>query len=94
MNPHSTQILALIVASAWATGSGKGLKGRLLTPLCILAFMAAGLVLGFVASMRGTPASRGNMPVSMMIFIGVLTAIGCVLRNRRRSNQRWPFLAE
>jgi Ni/Fe-hydrogenase subunit HybB-like protein len=89
MNLHSIQILALILASAWAVASAKYPIGRLLTPLFILASMAAGLVLGFVSGMRETPASRGNMPVSMMIFIGLLTAIGYIFRNQSR-----PFTAE
>ncbi|HWO34531.1 MAG TPA: hypothetical protein VNO32_37540 [Candidatus Acidoferrum sp.] len=93
MNLHSTQILALIVAYVWAIARTKGAKGRLLALLFIDAFTAGGFALGFVISARGTAAIRDNTAISLMILLGAISAIGCLFRNRRRKNQKWPSLA-
>jgi hypothetical protein len=92
MNPHSTQVLALLVVSMWAIASAKGTKGRLLALLRIIAFMAGGFALGFVISMRGTVAIRDNSAITTMLFLGALGAIGCIFKNRSRS-QGSPFTA-
>jgi hydrogenase/urease accessory protein HupE len=94
VNLHSTQVLALIVVSLWATASAKGAKGRLLALLFIVAFMAGGFALGFVISASEAAAIRDNTAISLMILLGAISAIGCIFRNRRRSNQKWPFTGE
>ena len=52
MNSHLTQLLGLVVIAAWAILSAKGIKGRLLSLLTILAFMAVGLGTGFAVGAR------------------------------------------
>lgn len=84
MNSHSTQILGLVVIAAWAALSAKGTKRRLLTLATILGFMAGGLGVGFaISSWDGNAAIRGNAPISVMILLGVASALKCLLRNRR-----------
>jgi drug/metabolite transporter (DMT)-like permease len=90
MNPHSTQVLALIIVSMWAIAGTRGAKGRWLVLLFIVVLMIVCLTLGFVIGLHRTAAIRDDMAVSLMIFLGVIGAVGCVFRNRRRS-QSWPF---
>ncbi|HKN16970.1 MAG TPA: hypothetical protein VJX47_08510 [Candidatus Sulfotelmatobacter sp.] len=90
MNPHSTQILGLIVVSVWAIASAKGAKEKLLSLVTIVAFMAAALGIGLLSEVwSGNSAARGNMAINLMILLGVVSAIGCIFKNRRRGNQ--PF---
>ncbi|MGD1022909.1 MAG: hypothetical protein ABR880_09025 [Candidatus Sulfotelmatobacter sp.] len=95
MNPHSTQILGLIVVSVWAVASAEGAKGKLLNLVTIVAFMAAGLGIGLLPEVwSGNSAARGNIAISLMILLGVVSAIACIFKNRRRGNQKWPFAGQ
>jgi|GEM_PF-1517379 hypothetical protein len=83
MNSHLTQLLGLVVIAAWAILSAKGIKGRLLSLLTILAFMAVGLGTGFAVGARdGNLAIRSNAATSWMILLGAVSGFGCVIRNR------------
>jgi hypothetical protein len=91
MNPHSTQILGLVVIAAWAILSANKMKGRLLTLLAILAFMAGGLGVGFAIG-HGNAGIRGNAAISLMILLGAVSAIGCLVGNRRSRNKKNPLM--
>jgi hypothetical protein len=89
MNSHLTQILGLVVIAAWAILSAKGIRGRLLTLLTILAFMAGGLGVGFaIGAWDGNTAIRGNAATSWMILLGAVSGFGCVVRNRQSRTGR------
>jgi hypothetical protein len=84
MNSHLTQILGLLVISVWAIASAKGVKGRLLNLLIIVAFMTGGLGIGFLTGAGGgNSAIRDNTAISLMILLGAISGIGCIVRNRR-----------
>jgi hypothetical protein len=83
MNSHLTQVLGLVVIAVWGILSAKGIKGRLLTLLTILAFMAVGLGTGFAVGARdGNSAIRGNAATSWMILLGAVSGFGCLIRDR------------
>jgi len=82
-NSHSTQILALVVAVAWAIASAKGAKGRLRTLLVIVGLAVAGLGVGFVIGVRSE-----NTAINLMILTAVMSAIVCILANRQSRQGR------
>jgi hypothetical protein len=54
-----------------------------------LRFMAGGTGVGFaIGAWDGNAAIRGNAAISLMIFLGAVSAVGCLVRNRQVSNKK------
>jgi lysylphosphatidylglycerol synthetase-like protein (DUF2156 family) len=79
-------LLLLLVLSVYAIASAKGVRWKLFNLLIIIAFMAAGLGVGFaLGAWGGNMAIGGHAAASLTILLGVVGALGCALRNKRRS---------
>jgi hypothetical protein len=55
------------------------MRQRYITLLIILAFIAGGLGAGFaIGDWDGDTAIRGNLPISLMLLLGAVSAFGCL----------------
>jgi hypothetical protein len=88
-NPMGTlAFIACLVLSIIALVGAKGIKWKLLNLVIILGFMAASLVIGFGFGVWGNSQTVGaNVAVVLMPWLGLVGALGCIRRNKRREKQ-------
>jgi hypothetical protein len=89
-NTHVTQMLGLVIISAWAIAGTRGAKGRVLALLIILASMAGGLGVGLLIGLRENPVVRCQLPINLIILCGAFSGIYRIYRNRVGSGKSWP----